>query len=445
MCNYFMEEITKILNNDKINDLYDDMSKYQKDLFNSFKDDPNKFSDYSLNDLIYDFDKYFIEAILEIEIDLYLEEEKKLGNENKRNGYTKDISLTIEDKIIHFNRPRLRYENDFDSKLIPKRTRIMKDLTHNIVLLYSKNNSINDIKEILKEMFNINISTAFISKLIQSISEDIYEWRNRELNPCYFALNIDCTYISIKDEKHLKSHKIPIYIAIGTTLQGYKEVIGMYLGNEDENHNVIDSLYDEDISESKSFWLNVFNDLKERGLKKVLYISSDGVTGIKEAINEEFPGAFYQRCVVHIDRNLAKYAGKKERNNVLKDFKQIYNAPSYEIAELKANEFLEKYKDKKTIIKHASSYIDEVMPLFNVPIHIRKYIYTNNIVESANSKIKRGFYGRGALPNIQAAINIIYLNLIELEKKWSKKKVTNWKNIYSEIIQIYYEEIKEYL
>lgn len=122
MCNYFMEEITKILNNDKINDLYDDMSKYQKDLFNSFKDDPNKFSDYSLNDLIYDFDKYFIEAILEIEIDLYLEEEKKLGNENKRNGYTKDISLTIEDKIIHFNRPRLRYENNFDSKLIPKRT-----------------------------------------------------------------------------------------------------------------------------------------------------------------------------------------------------------------------------------------------------------------------------------------------------------------------------------
>ena len=193
MNNNFLNSLNNILNdsnNSIINNLYDNMSTYQKEIFDSFRKDNTLFHNYSLNDLVYDFDKNFIETILNIELDLYLKESKKNGVENKRNGFTKDIDLTIGDKKIYFNRPRLRKESDFDSSFIPKRTRILKDLSSNVILLYSKNNSVNDIKEIFKQMFNIDVSTAFISKLTQELSEDVLLWRNREINKCYFTINI---------------------------------------------------------------------------------------------------------------------------------------------------------------------------------------------------------------------------------------------------------------
>lgn len=420
------------------------MSTYQKEIFDNMKNDLNFLNNYSLSDLIFDFDSRFIESLLSLELDLYLNECKKNGTPNKKNGSTKNITLTTSNKTLNFNRPRLRNEADFDSTLIPKRTRVLNDLSDNIILLYSKNNSVNDIKDILSSMFNIDISTTFISNITQSIQDQVLTWRNRDLHSCYFALNIDCMYISTRDNKNLSSHSIPIYIAVGTTLYGHKEIVGMYLGNEDYNKNIIDSLYETDISESKSFWIEVFNDLKDRGVKDILYIVSDGVTGIKDAINTEFPNAFYQRCVVHIMRNLKKYISKKD-SNIIKDFKKIYTSNDKVSALLYSKEFLEKYKNNNVIIKHASKYIDEIMPLFNIPYNIRQYVYTNNIVESVNSKVQRGFYGRGALPNTSSAINIIYVNLADLEKKWMKSKVNNWSKIFNELQIVHNDILIKYL
>lgn len=444
MNNNFINALQNILldsSNKDFNFLYDNMSSYQKEIFNNMKNDLDFLKNYTLSDLIFDFDSRFVESILSLELDLYLKVCKKNGIDNKRNGSTKNITITTSNKILNFNRPRLRNESNFDSMLIPKRTRVLDDLTNNIILLYSKNNSVNDIKDILSSMFNIDISTGFISNVTSSIQDQVLAWRNRELNACYFALNIDCMYITIRDNKNLSSHNVPVYIAVGTTLGGHKEIVGMYLGNEDAKKNIIDSLYETDISESKTFWLEIFNDLKDRGVKEILYIISDGVTGIKDAINSEFPNSFYQRCVVHIVRNLKKYVNKKD-SYIISDFKKIYTSTDKNTAELYWNEFKEKYKENKLIMKYATKYIEEIMPLFNIPINIRKYIYTNNIVESVNSKVQRGFYGRGALPNADSAINIIYVNLLDLEKKWKKSKVSNWNNIFNEL-QIVHKDILE--
>lgn len=444
MNNNFIDALQNILldsSNNEFNFLYDNMSSYQKEIFNNMKNDFEFLKNYTLSDLIFDFDSRFVESILSLELDLYLKECKKNNIDNKRNGSTKNITITTSNRILNFNRPRLRNEAGFDSMFIPKRTRVLDDLSNNIILLYSKNNSVNDIKDILSSMFNIDISTGFISNITNSIQDQVLAWRNRELNSCYFALNIDCMYITIRDNKNLASHSIPVYIAVGTTLGGHKEIVGMYLGNEDVKKNIIDSLYETDISESKTFWLEIFNDLKDRGVKEILYIISDGVTGIKDAIKTEFPNSFYQRCVVHIVRNLKKYVNKKD-TYVISDFKKIYTSIDKNTAELYCNEFREKYKENKTLMKHANKYIEEIMPLFDIPINIRKYIYTNNIVESVNSKVQRGFYGRGALPNADSAINIIYVNLLDLEKKWKKTKVSNWNNIFNEI-QIVHKEILE--
>lgn len=435
-------KIFDVLSNEEKEKYLMDMSKYQRNLFNELENDYEKASKYNLNDLIYDFDKDFVEKILELEIEQYLEENPL---ENRKNGYTKGITLTIGDRVINYNRPRLRSEKEFDSEIIPKRKRFIDDISENIITLYAKNNSVKDIEEIMKVMFGIKISTAKISQICQTIADEVMKWRNKELNQCYFTLNIDCTYINIRDNKKLTGHKVPIYIAVGTKLDGHKEIVGMYLGNEDENKNVIDEMYNIDIAESKTFWLTVFNDLKDRGLEKVLYVVSDGLAGIEEAVKDEFPTARYQRCIVHLVRNLKKYTNKNESKEVIGDFKKIYTSSTKEESEEMYKKFIEKYKNKKTIINHVKEYYKYIEPLFDVPINIRKYIYTNNIVESANSKIKRGFYGRGALPNVESAINIIYINIKDLEGKWTKTKVKNWENIFSEIITIYQNQIKEYL
>ena len=444
----FIEKMKVILdktNNKEISILYNDMSKYQKKIFDSWFDNINNFIDYSLNDLLFDFDKEFIEKILKLELDLYLNQNLEQGKYNKKNGSTKDIKLTLGNSVIDINRPRLRNEADFDSIFIPKRTRIINDIHDNIVLLYSKNNSVNDIKDILKMMFNIDISIGKISELLQDISEEVYEWRSKKLDRCYFTLNIDCTYISIRDNKDINTHKIPVYVVVGTKLSGHKEIVGIYLGNEDENKNIIDELHNENIAEATSFWVSVFNDLKTRGIEKVLYVISDGLSGIENAVKQEFKGTFYQRCIVHIVRNLKSYTTKKNSKEVISDFKKIYSAPNKELAKENYQDFLKKYEKNKTIIKHVDEYINYIMPLFDLPVYIRNYIYTNNIVELTNSKIKRGFYGRGSLPNPNSALNIIFLNLKDLEKKWNDKKVKNWDNLYNELITVHYNEIKVYL
>ena len=419
-----------------------DMSKYQRNLFYELQNDSEKAKNYKLRDLIYDFDKDFVEKILELEIEEYLKEN---SSDNRKNGYTKGITLTIGERIINFNRPRLRNEKNFDSEIIPKRKRFMDDISDDVITLYAKNNSVKDIEEIMKSMFGINISTAKISQICQSIADEVMRWRNRNISKCYFTLNIDCTYINIRDNRKLTGHKVPIYVAIGTRLDGHKEIAGIYLGNEDENKNVIDEMYNEDISESKTFWVTVFNDLKDRGLEKVLYVVSDGLAGIENAINKEFPTARYQRCVVHLVRNLKTYITKKEYKEVIADFKRIYTSATKKESEEMYNLFIEKYKDKKALVSHVKEYYVYIESLFDVPENIRKYIYTNNIVESTNSKIKRGFYGRGALPNVESAINIIYVNLKDLENKWEKTKVNNWNNIFNELSTVYQNEIREYL
>ena len=444
--NLFVKKIKNILNttnNNEMKELYNNMSSYQKKIYDSWLDNPDLFVDYSLNDLIFDFDKNFVEKILEIELDFYLKNSNIEGN--KRNGYTKDISLTLLDRTVNINRPRLRCEKDFNSIFIPKRTRVLKDLKDNIILLFSKNNSINDIKDILSSMFNIDISTGKISELLQEVSDKVFEWRTRTLDKCYFTINIDCTYITLRDNKDISSHKIPVYVAVGTKLTGHKEIIGIYLGNEDQNMKIIDEYRNIDISEATSFWVEIFEDLKDRGIEKVLYIISDGLTGIENAINNSFPTTKYQRCIVHVVRNLKSYTNKSNSAMIIHDFKNIYLAPNKDLALENYNDFLEKYKDNKTIIKHVKEYIEYVLPLFDIPINIRNYIYTNNIVESVNSKIKRGFYGRGALPNINSALNIIFLNLEDLEKKWTKSKVSNWNNIFNELNTIYHDDIQNYL
>ena len=182
-----METIFELIKGKEREEMLGDMSKHQRTLFKELEENEEKAREYRLSDLIFDFDEEFVQRLLDIEAMVYLREHKE---DNRRNGYTKNIKVKMGEREIEFNRPRLRHEEGFDSIVIPKRTKFMEEIKDYVITLYTKNNSLNDIKNILKEMFNINISTATLSELARQIKSEVISWRTRELEKCYFTINI---------------------------------------------------------------------------------------------------------------------------------------------------------------------------------------------------------------------------------------------------------------
>lgn len=283
-------------------------------------------------------------------------------------------------------------------------------------------------------------------------NQTLNEINKRDSDKCYFSLSFSYSTIYFNDgNDYIYQRKV--YTLIGCNIFGVRKYIT--------------SIFEDDF-EKASDWYNFFQTLNSRGLESVIFSVLPNVDFIRKAIKLSFPETtVFTSCFDIIDR-LFKFFSQSYSCNIYESIKHIFLAkdvnefnlkinefytdfqvqpftPNKEIALLNRDEFNEKYKNKNTIYKHANEYFELILPLFDLPQNIRKYIYTNNIIESVNSKIQRGFYGRGALPNKESAVNIIYLNLIDLENKWKKSKVPNWDKINNELTTLYYNEIKEYL
>ena len=173
-------------------------------------------------------------------------------------------------------------------------------------------------------------------------------------------------------------------------------------------------------TESASFWNSVFEDLKERGVEDILYMSSDGIAGFKGSLEMVFPKTQSQRCVVHLVRNLYSICPKKEAKEIIADFKKIYTSITQEEANLMLDAFREKYKDQKRIVKKVESFMQYLESLFELPEEIRKYIYTSNAVESVNSALRKVTRGKGSFPSESSVFKVLYLRIKELTEKWKK-------------------------
>ena len=394
----------------------------QKDKLVTGKDVSNFFGDL-YGDLI--------QALLEGEMEAFLGYEKgtheEKEDENRRNGYSsKGKKVKTKSGEFTVDMPRDR-KGKFDPIIVGKRQRVIEDLDEQVITMYSRGMTLEDIKETIKSVYKIELSNQTISTLTASVSETVEAWQNRELKECYPFIYVDCIYCYVKE--NLTSVKKAVYVMLGIDTEGKKEVLGIWINK----------------SESATFWNEIFEEVKTRGVKEIFFVSMDGLKGLEEAIEKIYPKTITQRCIVHIVRNLYSVLNKKEAGEIIKDFKKIYTSATKEMAEIEYKEFKEKYKENKLIMKFATKYIEEIIPLFDLPINIRKYIYTNNIVESVNLKVQRGFYGRGALPNADSALNIIYVNLLDLEKKWNKSKVSNWNNIFNEIQIVHKDVLEKYI
>lgn len=283
--------------------------------------------------------------------------------------------------------------------------------------------SLRDIEKTLTEIYGVNINKDDIAKLISAVNVQVESWRNCKLKPLYVFAYADCLYVPIKDD--LTSSKKTIYVIIGVDANGYKEILGLWI----------------DTTESASFWTNVFEDLKQRGVEDILYMSSDGIAGFKNSLDTVFPKTQSQSCVVHLVRNIYALCPKKQAKNIIAD----YNSSStLEEAQIHLEAFITKYKEHTNIIKKVQDFMQYIEPLFELPHEIRKCIYTSNAIESVNSALRKVTRGKGAFPNENSVYKVLYLRIKELAEKW-KKPIKNWKIIQSQLIELFGERYTKYL
>ena len=371
-----------------------------------------------------------MQRLLDTELENHLEyskyeHAKDKKNNNARNGHCKGKKVETKYGSIEVKTPRDR-NGTFNPVIIEKGQTKLTGFEDKCISLYAKGMSLRDIEQILKDLYGVNIGKDEITKLISAVNEETEKWRNRPLKPLYVFTYADCLYVPIKGD--LITEKKAIYTIIGVDANGYKDVLGFWI----------------DKSESASFWTSVFEDLKARGVKDILYMSSDGIAGFKGSLELAFPKTQSQRCVVHLTRNLYKLCPRKIANKITAAWKRIYTSPSYEAACIELEQFKKDFKEYKAVVKKVEDFMEFIEPLFELPDEIRKAIYTSNAVESVNSALRKVTNGKGAFPNEESVYKVLFLRIRDLKEKWNKP-IKNWTTIQQQLINIFVDRYTDYL
>ena len=368
-----------------------------------------------------------MQKLLDTELDNHLNYSKyeRHENDNYRNGYCKPKKVNTKYGPITVQTPRDR-KGEFIPIIIEKGQTRLAGFEEKCLSLYAKGTSLRDIEEILNSFYGVKINKDQISKLISAVNEEVEKWKNRPLEPLYLFVYADCLWISIKDD--LVSEKQAVYVIIGVNKDGYKDILGLWINK----------------SESASFWTEVFEDLKARGVKDIFYMCSDGVAGFSGSLETAFPKTFAQRCVVHLTRNINKICPKKHSKELIGGWKKIYTSNSMDEALLNLEQFKKDFKDYPNVIKKVEDSMQHIESLFELPKEIRKVIYTTNIVESVNSALRKVTRGKGSFPSEESVFKVLYLRIKDLKEKW-KKPINNFNVIRQQLIEIFGERYTKYL
>lgn len=361
------------------------------------------------------------EKMLEGELDAHLgytkyaQEGKNTGN--SRNGKTtKKVKSQYGEVEIEVPRDRAA---TFEPIVVPKRSNLSHGMEDLVVSLYAKGMSVRDISEQLREIYNFNLSESTISNITSRINEDILEWQNKPLDSMYYIVWMDG--IVFKVRQNGKVINKTIYLAVGLNKEGKKDLLGMWLGE----------------NESASFWVGVLTDIKARGVQDILITCTDNLNGFTQGIKSVFPNAVTQICVVHQIRNSCRYVVWKDKKAFSQDMKAIYNAPNKEVAAAQLDRLESLWNNKYPYaIKSWRSNWDELSVFFDFPLEIRKIIYTTNIIESINSKIRKYTNNKSSFPDDNAVKKTVFLALREISKKWTQPH-RNWAVIINQFITLY--------
>jgi len=377
-----------------------------------------------LNNFLSQLQKRGIEKILEGELDGHLDydKHKKSTNSNTRNGYSqKKIQTNYGESEIKVPRDR---EASFNPMLIPKRKSMVGGIENIIVSLYAKGMSNSDIEVQIRELYNIEISTSTISRITDHITNDIVAWQNRPLESVYLIVWMDGIVFKVRENSKVINKTI--YIAVGLKRDGKKEVLGLWLGK----------------NESAAFWMSVLTDMKARGVQDILITATDNLNGFTDTIKNVFPASKTQICVVHQIRNTCRYVVWKDKKAFTSDMKQIYNAPTKQAAKAALKDFADKWNSKYSYaVKSWEDNWEDLTVFFEFPVEIRKIIYTTNLIENLNGKIRKYTKNKLSFPTDEAVMKSVFLAVRESTKKWTMP-IRNWGIILNQFLTIFENRVQ---
>lgn len=354
--------------------------------------------------------KALLERVLEAEMSEHLGYERHnpagYNSGNSRNGKTRK-KLKGDFGEIDLETPRGR-DASFEPKMVQKGQTRFTGLDDKIVSLYARGMTVRDMQAHLQEMYGVEVSPGLISNVTDAVLDEVKTWQGRPLEPVYPILYLDAMYVKIRAGGQVSNRAV--YVAIGLTMEGQKEVLGLWVS----------------ANEGAKFWLPVLTELKNRGVRDIFIACVDGLKGFPQAIETVFPQACVQLCVVHLVRASLKYVGDKGKKELVKDLREIYTAATVEEAERKLEELAGKWDAKHpTISQIWKSNWQRIIPFYGYPPEIRRILYTTNAIESLNSSLRKATKTRGSFPTEDAALKVLYLALKDVSRKWST--VQGWR------------------
>lgn len=366
-----------------------------------------------------------IKEMMEAEMDDHLgyQKSERSDSDDYCNGYkSKRVNSSYGSMDIDVPQDR---KSTFEPQIVKKRQKDISDIDQKIISMYAKGMTIRQISETIEDIYGFETSEGFISDVTDKILPQIEDRQNRPLDEVYPILYIDAIHYSVRDNGVIR--KLAAYVILGINTEGKKEVLSITVGD----------------NESSKYWLSVLNELKNRGVKDILIICADGLSGIKEAIAAAFPKTQYQRCIVHQVRNTLKYVPDKDRKAFASDLKTIYHASDEEKARLALDRVTEKWTAKyPNFMKRWYDNWDAITPIFKFSPDVRKVIYTTNAIESLNSSYRKLNRQRSVFPSDTALLKALYLATFEATKKWTMS-IRNWGQIYGELSIMYERRLPE--
>ena len=343
----------------------------------------------------------------------YSKYDKTSEKNNYRNGTTKK-HLKSEFGEFEFETPRDR-NGEFEPKIVPKNTRDVSGIEEKIISLYARGLTTREINEQIQDLYGIEVSATMVSNITDKIIPEIKEWQDRPLDSIYPIVFIDAVHFSVREDNRVA--KKAAYIVLGINKEGYKEVLGIWIGE----------------NESSKFWLGVLNELKQRGVIDILIMCSDNLTGIKQAIETAYPNTIQQRCIVHMIRNSVKFVSYKDLKAFCNDLKTIYTSKNEKEGYDQLQKVKEKWKDKYlSAFKTWEENWDAICPFFQFSEGIRKIMYTTNTIESLNRQFRKYTKTKSVFPTDMSLLKCLYLSIRNISKKWDQS-YRNWGPILSEL------------
>ena len=343
----------------------------------------------------------------------YSKYDKTTEKTNYRNGTTKK-NLKSEFGEFEFETPRDR-KGEFEPKIVPKNIRDVSGIEDKIISLYARGLTTREINEQIQDLYGIEVSATMVSNITDQIIPEIKEWQERPLDDVYPIVFIDAVHFSVREENRVV--KKAAYIVLGINKDGYKEILGIWIGE----------------NESSKFWLGVLNDLKQRGVTDILIMCSDNLTGIKQAIETAYPKTIQQRCIVHMIRNSVKFVSYKDLKEFCNDLKKIYTANNEEQGYEELQKVKAKWKDKYIgAFRTWEENWDAICPFFQFSEPIRKIMYTTNTIESLNRQFRKYTKTKSVFPTDMSLLKCLYLSTKNITKKWTTP-YQNWGPILSEL------------